>query len=51
MRIPVLLVALLTLCVLGSGQKQKKAADVTIVEVKAHRADGKILRRRHIPHI
>lgn len=43
MRIVLLVTAVLSLSVLGAGQKQKKPADVTVVEAKAQRADGKIL--------
>jgi hypothetical protein len=43
MRILVLALALLSLSALGVSQKQKKPADVTIVEAKAHRGDGKIM--------
>ena len=43
MRILVLAIGVLCLSVLGSGQKQKKPADITILEAKARRGDGKSL--------
>jgi hypothetical protein len=43
MRIPILAIAVLSLCALGAGQKPKKPADVTVLETKASRGDGKIL--------
>jgi hypothetical protein len=43
MRTLIVALAVLSLSVLGSGQKQKKAGDVTILEAKARRAEGKIL--------
>jgi hypothetical protein len=43
MRIVFLVTAVLSLSILGTGQKQKKPADVTVVEAKARRGEGKIL--------
>src|SRR5512140_3339385 len=43
MRTLLLAIAVLSLSVLGAGQKQKKPAEVTVVEAKARRAEGKIL--------
>lgn len=43
MRIVALAIAVLSLSASGIGQKQKKPADVTILEAKARRGDGKIL--------
>jgi hypothetical protein len=39
----VLAIAVLSLSVLGTAQKQKKPADVVILDAKARRAEGKIL--------
>jgi hypothetical protein len=43
MRILVLAIAVLSLSALGSSQKRKKPPDVTVLEAKARRGDGKIL--------
>ena len=43
MRILALTLALLSLSALGAGQKQKKPADVTVLEAKARRSEGRIL--------
>jgi hypothetical protein len=43
MRILILAIGVLCLSALGASQKQKKPPDVTVLEAKARRADGKIL--------
>jgi hypothetical protein len=43
MRIPILAIGVMCLSVLGAGQKQKKPPDVTVLEAKARRGEGKIL--------
>ena len=43
MKVLILTIGVLCLTVLGAGQKQKKPADVTVIEAKARRAEGKIL--------
>jgi len=43
MRIFVLALAVLSLTAVGASQKQKKPPDVSVIEAKARRADGKVL--------
>jgi hypothetical protein len=43
MRISILAIGVLCLTSLGANQKQKKPADVTVLEARARRGDGKIL--------
>jgi hypothetical protein len=43
MRILVLAAAVLSLSALGAGPRPKKPADVTVLEAKARRGDGKVL--------
>lgn len=43
MKILIFVIGVLSLSALGAGQKPKKPADVTVLEAKARRGEGKIL--------